>query len=39
VIEPGTEAPDFTLPDLDGMSRRLHDLKGQAVLLVFWTTW
>jgi len=32
-------APDFTLPDLEGMPHRLHDLKGQAVLLVFWTTW
>jgi cytochrome oxidase Cu insertion factor (SCO1/SenC/PrrC family) len=32
-------APDFTLPDLEGTSHRLHDLKGQAVLLVFWATW
>jgi cytochrome oxidase Cu insertion factor (SCO1/SenC/PrrC family) len=32
-------APDFTLPDLEGTPHRLHDLKGQAVLLVFWTTW
>jgi cytochrome oxidase Cu insertion factor (SCO1/SenC/PrrC family) len=32
-------APDFTLPDLAGTSHRLHDLKGQVVLLVFWTTW
>lgn len=32
-------APDFTLPDLAGTPHRLHDLKGQVVLLVFWTTW
>jgi len=32
-------APDFTLPDLEGTPHRLHDLKGQAVLLVFWATW
>lgn len=32
-------APDFTLPDLEGTPHRLYDLKGQVVLLVFWTTW
>jgi cytochrome oxidase Cu insertion factor (SCO1/SenC/PrrC family) len=32
-------APDFTLPDLEGIPHRLHDLKGQVVLLVFWATW
>jgi cytochrome oxidase Cu insertion factor (SCO1/SenC/PrrC family) len=32
-------APDFTLPDVEGTPRRLHALKGQVVLLVFWTTW
>jgi cytochrome oxidase Cu insertion factor (SCO1/SenC/PrrC family) len=32
-------APDFTLSDLEGIPLRLHDLKGQVVLLVFWTTW
>jgi cytochrome oxidase Cu insertion factor (SCO1/SenC/PrrC family) len=32
-------APDFTLSDLEGTPHRLHDLKGQVVLLVFWATW
>jgi cytochrome oxidase Cu insertion factor (SCO1/SenC/PrrC family) len=32
-------APDFTLPDLEGTPHRLHDLNGQVVLLLFWTTW
>jgi cytochrome oxidase Cu insertion factor (SCO1/SenC/PrrC family) len=32
-------APDFTLADLEGTPHRLHDLKGQVVLLVFWATW
>jgi peroxiredoxin len=32
-------APDFNLPDLEGTLHRLHDLKGQVVLLVFWATW
>lgn len=38
-FEQAPVAPDFTLPDLEGTPHRLHDLKGQAVLLVFWTTW
>jgi cytochrome oxidase Cu insertion factor (SCO1/SenC/PrrC family) len=32
-------APDFTLPDQEGTPHRLYDLKGQVVVLVFWTTW
>jgi cytochrome oxidase Cu insertion factor (SCO1/SenC/PrrC family) len=32
-------APDFTLPELDGTPRSLHDFKGQVVLLMFWATW
>jgi cytochrome oxidase Cu insertion factor (SCO1/SenC/PrrC family) len=32
-------APDFTLPDLEGIPLRLHDLKGQVVVLIFWATW
>lgn len=32
-------APDFTLPDLEGTPRSLHDFKGQLVLLMFWATW
>lgn len=33
------KAPDFTLLDHVGTPRRLRDFRGQAVLLVFWTTW
>ena len=33
----GQPAPDFQLPDLDGVPTRLADLRGQIVLLVFWS--
>jgi peroxiredoxin len=36
MIEPGTEAPDFTLRDQDGKKVSLFDLKGQTILLVFY---
>ena len=35
----GAQAPDFTLTDLDGDEVSLSDLRGQPVLLNFWTTW
>ncbi len=34
-----TEAPDFTLPDLDGRPFRLSALRGQKVVLVAWASW
>ncbi len=38
--EVGREAPDFTLPDLDGGPVRLAGFRGrQAVLVNFWATW
>lgn len=35
----GSEAPDFTLTDLEGRPVRLGALRGKAVLLNFWATW
>lgn len=34
-----TDAPDFTLPDLDGRPFRLGSLRGQKVVLVAWASW
>jgi peroxiredoxin len=36
MIEPGTPAPDFELPDQDGNVVRLDDLRGQTTVLVFY---
>jgi peroxiredoxin Q/BCP len=36
VIEPGTEAPDFTLPDQDGEPVTLSSLRGAPVVLYFY---
>ena len=33
------EAPDFTLPDLDGDGFTLSGLRGQKVVLVAWAPW
>ena len=32
-------APDFTLPDINGLSVKLSELKGKVVALNFWATW
>jgi cytochrome c biogenesis protein CcmG, thiol:disulfide interchange protein DsbE len=38
--EPGSLAPDFALPNLDGRTVRLSEFRGRkAVLLNFWATW
>ncbi len=33
------EAPDFSLPDLDGQSHRLSDYRGKKVFLATWASW
>jgi peroxiredoxin len=35
----GRPAPDFTLPTFEGEKITLSNLKGQAILINFWTTW
>lgn len=37
--DPPKAAPSFALPDLNGATVRLEDLKGKVVMLVFWATW
>ena len=34
-----TDAPDFTLPDLDGRPFRFGSLRGRKVVLVAWASW
>src|SRR4051812_38859338 len=36
MIEPGSPAPDFALPDQDGNIVKLEDLRGQTTVLVFY---
>jgi peroxiredoxin len=39
VVKAGKKAPVFSLPQLNGESIKLSDLKGKAVVLNFWGTW
>ena len=36
MLEIGTKAPDFTLPDQNGVSRSLSDYRGRKVILYFY---
>ena len=36
MVEPGSQAPDFTLPDQDGKEVSLEDLRGKRTVLVFY---
>jgi peroxiredoxin len=33
------QAPDFSLPDLDGRLHTLREHRGQKILLVAWASW
>src|SRR5712672_1101083 len=33
------QAPDFTLPDLQGKAHKLSDFRGKKILLVTWASW
>jgi hypothetical protein len=33
------QAPDFSLPDMDGKTHSLSDFRGKKVLLVTWASW
>ncbi|MBK0419660.1 thioredoxin-dependent thiol peroxidase [Leucobacter sp. CSA1] len=36
ILEPGQTAPDFSLPDQDGVTRTLSELRGERVILFFY---
>ena len=33
------EAPNFTLPDMNGRAHSLADYRGKKVLLITWASW
>jgi hypothetical protein len=35
----GLEAPDFTLPDIEGKPRKLSQLRGKKVFMATWASW
>jgi thiol-disulfide isomerase/thioredoxin len=38
-LTPGTERPDFTLPDLEGRLRQVGEWDGKVLVVNFWATW
>lgn len=39
VVTPQSPAPDFTLKSAEGRNLRLHEQRGQVVLVNFWASW
>jgi len=39
VVNPGDQAPDFTLRSLDGGEVRLSDYRGKKLVLFMWASW
>jgi len=39
LLKAGTQAPDFTLNDIEGNAVKLSDFRGKDIVLVFWATW
>ncbi len=39
LMSPGTEAIDFTLPDLEGTPHKLSEFRGNVVFLNIWASW
>lgn len=39
LLQPGRQAPDFLLKDLNGKEYSLTDFRGRYVVLVFWASW
>ncbi|EOZ98752.1 Thiol:disulfide oxidoreductase [Indibacter alkaliphilus LW1] len=38
-LQPGSQAPDFELPDSNGILHKLSDFQGKIVYIDFWGTW
>lgn len=38
-IQPGANAPEIKLPNLEGATKKLSSYKGKVVLLEFWASW
>jgi peroxiredoxin len=39
IVQPGDQAPNFVLEDMNGNNIKLSELKGKGVFLNFWGTW